>query len=233
MQKFTILIKAMRKLFTVYFLILIIGTSCSGQMKFEEFGNKFPSIDLPIDSIQFHKSFDSLNTSMFNYIVWDSQPKEDKNSKQKIVGPKVFKNGALINLSNFGKVSESPLEYETVDGKSGQFYTKVYSIGRINLHPKYITLIVKTYNTELAYYDLYSFTKDGKRLSAVPLFKYAHNNMLIDSIDYVYIKSSILLDGCIKWFENNRGLKTSRIYKLRDDGYFEIIKEEKTGEFEY
>lgn len=233
MRKSTILINHMKQLFTLVLVLTFIAQCCRGQQQFEEFVKKFPFMNLPIDSIQFVKPADTLSVKMFNQIIWGSQPAENNDGKSRIIYPKVFKNGKFVNLTSFGKISDTPLDYETVDGQKGQFYTKLYPIVMINLNPKYISLIVKTYNTELSYYDLYNFTKDGIRLSAIPLFKYAHDRMLIDSIDYVYTKSTILKDGSIVWFENNRGLRTSRVYKLREDGYFEIIKEERTGEFEY
>ncbi len=223
----------MREISIVNAVCFVFIASCNGQAEFTEFQAKFRLVNLPIDSVQFLMPSDTLDVKFFNNVVWESQPKEDKNGKKRVVPPKVFKNGKAVDLISFGKVSDTHLNYETIDGKPGQFYAKVYAIGKVNLHPSYISLIVRTYNTELSYYDLYNFTTDGIRLSAVPLFTYGHEKMLVDSIDHVYTKSSISKDGRIVWCENNRGLKTNRVYRLRDDGYFEIVKEERTGKFEY
>jgi hypothetical protein len=234
MQKFIIKIDHhMKKLFILVFTLTFVAQGCRGQQQFEEFVKKFSPVNLPIDSIQFVKPVDTVNMKLFNHIIWESQPKEERDGKKRTIRPKVFKNGKLLDLNDFGKAYDTPLNYRTVDGKEGKFYSKVYPVARITLHKSYVSLIVKEYDSELSHYDLYNFTKDGIRLSAVPLFTYAHDKMLVDSIDYVYTESSILKDGSIVWLENNRGLKTSRVYKLRDDGYFEIIKEERTGKFEY
>jgi len=233
MLKFIIQIDHMKQILTLFFILTFITHGCKGQQQFEEFVTKFPPVILPIDSIQFLQPSDTLDIKLFNNIVWESQAKEEKDGKTRTVRPKVSKNGKLIDLTSFGKAYDTPINYQTVDGKKGKFYSKVYPVARIDLHDTYISLIVKEYDSELAHYDLYNFTKDGVRLSAVPLFTYSHDKMLVDSIDYIYTKSTILKDGSIIWFENNRGLKTSRVYKLRNDGYFEIIEEQKTGEFEY
>lgn len=212
---------------------ILIAHCCRGQKQFEEFVKKFPLMNLPIDSIQLFKPKDTIDIKLFNEIVWGSQPKEERDGKKRTVRPKVIKNGTLLDLTSFGKAYETPMHFQTVDGKEGMFYSKVYPVALISLQRSFITLIVKEYDSELAHYDLYNFTKDGIRLSAVTLFTYSHEKVLVDKIDYIYTKSSILKDGTIVWLENNRGLKTSRMYKLREDGYFEIVKEERTGKFEY
>jgi hypothetical protein len=214
----------------IWTLVIFLACESHAQSSFSEFYLKFPLKELPIDSIQYQAFSDTIAVASFNDYVWKLQ---EKDSAGKTVKPKVYKNGKLFDLRNFGLVDNSALKYELVDGSKGLFYVKLYPIARIVLHPNYISIIIKTFNTELCYYDLYNFTKDGKMLSAVPLFKYAHDKLLIDSIDYTYLRSSIAKDGSITWFENYKGLKTARVYKLKEDGYFEITKEVKTGEFEY
>ena len=190
-------------------------------------------MDLPIDSIGSLAPTDTVRVKLFNHIFWESQPKEEKEGKIRTLRPKVYKDGRLVELRSFGKSNELPMNYTTGEGERGVFYSKIFPVARINLNANFYSLIVKEFSSEISHFDLYNFTKDGRRLSAVPLFTYIHDQLFVDSVDYVVTKSSILKDGSIVWSENNRGLKTSRIYKLRDDGYFEIVKEERTGEFEY
>lgn len=213
--------------------IFIFAFNCNGQDNFESLIAKFPQIQLPIDSVQLVTEKDTLDVKTFNYFFWESQPKEEKNGKAQTVKPKIYKDGNIIELTDFGKANERPMNYRTIDGKKGKFYSKIYPIGSLNLNKNFISLLVKEYDSQLAHYDLYIFSKDGKRLSAIPMFTYEHNSMFEDKIDYVITKSTILKDGTIRWEENNRGLKTTRTYKLREDGYFEITAEEKTGKFEY
>lgn len=231
MLKFIILNK-MKHIFILYPLVFL-GVSCNGQEKFDEFLRKFPLRELPIDSVQLIVPRDTFDVRFFNYIVWESQPKEEREGKSRTIKPKVYKSEKLMDLGSFGKSNERPMKYKTLDGRSKVFYSKVYPVARVNINPNYYSLIVKEFSSEISHYDLYNFTKDGTRLSAVPLFTYTHDQLFVDSIDYVVTRSSISRDGSIVWFENNRGLRTRRIYKLREDGYFEIVKEERTGKFEY
>jgi len=214
-------------------IIFILGCTRQHHQKFSPLLDKFVPTKLPIDSIPSINTPDTLSVKFFNDLVWNLQPKEKQDGKVILAKPKIFKDGKLLEMSGFGKVDEEPTNYQTADGKQGKFFAKVYPVARINLHKNFISLIVKTYNLEMGYYDIYNFTKDGKRLSAIPLFTYVHDKMLEDKIDHVVTHSSILKDGSIVWSEYNRGLTTNRVYRLRDDGYFEIIKEEKIGKFEY
>lgn len=155
-------------------LLMAITIDCAGQNKpaFEQFTQKFSKLDLPIDSVQLLHSNDTMDVKLFNYILWENQQEEDENGKVITIRPKVYKEGKLVELTSFGKANEIPMIFRMSDGKSGKFFSKVYPIGRINLNDNYLSFIVKEFSSEISHFDLYNFTKDGKRLSAVPLFTY-------------------------------------------------------------
>ena len=135
--------------------------------------------------------------------------------------------------NSVGTVDTFPTRYMDLNGKEGDFYSKVYAIGKVNLDPNYINLIMKTFSSETSFYEIYSFTKTGKCLSVICLFLYYNKRLRLDEIDFVRISSKILADKTIHWIEKGHGVEILRVYRLRPDGYFEITQENQKGEFEY
>lgn len=200
---------------------------------FDSFVEDFGKIDLPIDSVHFLSSRDTIDVEFFNWIIWDTQPKEIANGREKPLRPKQIRDGELREVSGFGKANDVPMRYQMGDGTRGLFRTRVYPIARVLLRPGYISLIVKIFNSEISYFDLHNFTPDGKRLSAIPLLVYYNEKLMEDAVGYVTLRSSISADGTIYSLEDNRGLQIKRVYRLSEDGYFEVIEEEVSGKFEY
>jgi len=54
-----------------------------------------------------------------------------------------------------------------------------------------------------------------------------------EKITFTIVDSKITKEGNIIWHENADGLETFRTYRLNDEGYFQIIKEEQKGESEF
>lgn len=219
--------------FALVFCCAIFSASCNAQSRFDDFVKKFPRTSLPIDSLFFTRQYpDTLDVRAFNYFVWDSQPKETT-GKGSIVTPKVWKKGKLDDAGDFGRANESMSRYTDTEGRERTFKTTINPVAQIDIRPDYYTLIVKEVNSEQSSFVLYSFSRDGKRLSAVTLYSYFNRRMFVDKIGHVITSSKILKDGSIAWVEKANGLTTTRTYALRADGYFEIIAHKQTGEFEY
>lgn len=218
----------------ILFLVMmnVCKLACTAQ-DFDSFVKMFPAVELPIDSVQYIGTRDTIDVRFFNLIVWENQPTQVVDGKERRIRPKVVKDGKVHEATSFGKAKESPTKYETVDGISGEFYTKVFPVARVRLHDHYVSLIVKTFGYEMSYYDLYNFTPNGERLSAIPLCMYYNAEFRSDKIGYVVMGASILQDGMIYTIEVNRGIRVERKYKLRNDGYFEIVEQEVSGKFEY
>ncbi|MDK2841828.1 MAG: hypothetical protein PWQ17_1333 [Anaerophaga sp.] len=114
------------------------------------------------------------------------------------------------------------------------FYPKISPIGQLDLNEDYISLIIKVVGFETTFYDLWNFSKDGKALSVICLFwGLRDDGPKSEEVTYTIVDSKITKEGLIKWHENADGLETFRTYKLNEDGYFEIIKEEREGEYEF
>lgn len=114
------------------------------------------------------------------------------------------------------------------------FYPKIIPIGRIELNPKFESLIIKVIAYETTFYDLWNFSKDGKALSVVCLFWGMRDGGPLDEkVTFTIVDSKITKEGNIIWHENADGLETFRTYKLNDKGYFQVIKEEQKGESEF
>ena len=87
---------------------------------------------------------------------------------------------------------------------------------------------------ETTFYDLWNFSKDGKALSVVCLFWGMRDGGPLDEkVTFTIVDSKITKEGNIIWHENADGLETFRAYKLNDEGYFQVIKEEQKGESEF
>ncbi len=214
-------------------LILAYCNVCSTQEKFNEFLKSFKPLDLPIENILNLASYDSLNGKFTNDIIIRNQDKKPQF---------VDKEGKLKTITQYyGLYPEEPFKYTTDEKIDGEwvenihyFNNKIIPIGRIELNPKYNTVIIKVVDVETTFYDLWNFSKDGKALSVVCLFWGLRDAGPRDEkVTFIIVDSKITKEGNIIWHENADGLETFRTYKLNDEGYFQVIKEEKKGEAEF
>ncbi|WP_010423619.1 hypothetical protein [Anaerophaga thermohalophila] len=206
-------------------LVLLQFSACSSQSRFEEFIHDFEIISLPIEHMQDITTEDTLGGKLINDIIIRSQ----KNNPQY-----VDINGNTKAVKQYyGLYPEEPFEYGH-RGKRLYFYPKISPIGQLDLNEDYISLIIKVVGFETTFYDLWNFSKDGKALSVICLFwGLRDDGPKSEEVTYTIVDSKITKEGLIKWHENADGLETFRTYKLNEDGYFEIIKEEQKGEYEF
>jgi len=203
-------------------LILVYFQGCYSQVTFHEFAKKFRTITLPIENLLELTDNDTLNGKLTNDIIIRSQ-----NQKPQIID----KNGKLIPVKQYyGLYPEEPFKYG-YRGKELFYYSKIIAIGRVSLNSSYESFIIKVVDIETTFYDLWNFSKDGKALSVVCLFWGLRDAGPRDEkVTFTIVNSRITKEGYIIWHENADGLETFRTYKLNDDGYFQVIKEEQKGE---
>lgn len=216
------------------FLMLAYCNACSSQEKFKEFIKYFKPINQPIENVLDLTGKDTLNGKFTNDIIIRSQDKKPQY---------IDKDGKLKTISQYyGLYPEEPDGYlkdvKDLNGKWEEkrffFYPKIIPIGRIELNPKYESLIIKVIAYETTFYDLWNFSKDGKALSVVCLFWGMRDGGPQDEkVTFTIVDSKITKEGNIIWHENADGLETFRTYKLNDEGYFQVIKEEQKGESEF
>lgn len=217
------------------FIMLAYYTACNSQgVGFKEFTSKFYPLRLPIEDILSLTSNDTLDGKMTNDIIIRSQG---------IKPQYIDKEGKLKTISQYyGLYPEEPFKYlKDVKDNNGKwiekrfyFYPKVIPIGRIDLNLKYVSLIIKVVDYETTFYDLWNFSQDGKALSVICLLWGLRDGGPRDEkVTFVIVDSKITKDGDIIWHENDDGLETFRTYRLNDEGYFQIIKEEQKGELQY
>lgn len=215
-------------------IMLIYFNGCYSQVSFNEFVKKFNTITLPIENILELNGNDTLNGKLTNDVLIRNQEKR----------PQIIdKNGKLTTVKQYyGLYPEEPDAYlKDVKNKDGKweekrffFYPKIIPIGKIELNQKYVTLIIKVVAYETTFYDLWNFSKDGKALSVVCLFWGMRDGGPRDEkVTFTIVDSKITKEGNIMWHENADGLETFRTYRLNDEGYFQIIKEEQKGESEF
>lgn len=215
-------------------LVLVQCTACNSQNKFEEFVKNFKVLKLPIKDIQRITSNDTLSGQLTNDIIIRNQKKKPQY---------VDTNDNLIRVEKYyGLYPEEPNDYLTdIKNKKGEwvekrfyFYPEIKAIGKLNLNEDYTTLIIKVVGFETTFYDLWNFTEEGEVLSVICLFWGLRDNAPENkNVTYTIVTSEITDEGLIKWHENADGLETFRTYKLNEQGYFEIIKEEQKGEYEF
>jgi len=216
------------------FLMLAYCNACSSQEKFKEFIKYFKPINQPIENVLDLTGKDTLNGKFTNDIIIRSQDKKPQY---------IDKDGKLKTISQYyGLYPEEPDGYlkdvKDLNGKWEEkrffFYPKIIPIGRIELNPKFESLIIKVIAYETTFYDLWNFSKDGKALSVVCLFWGMRDGGPQDEkVTFTIVDSKITKEGNIIWHENADGLETFRTYKLNDEGYFQVIKEEQKGESEF
>lgn len=204
-----------------------IDTIRSLEDMFKEFVMKFRrDVKYPIEKILELDSKDTLDAVFTNDIII---------RRQKVRPKYVDTTGQMIvDTEYFGLYPDEPFRYIPADDDNFHFYyAKIIPIGRINLHENYVSVIIKVNAFECIFYDLWNFTKEGKVLSVVCLFYAIKEYPPRDKELYIIVNSRIDENGDIIWYDNNRGLERFRTYRLNQEGYFQIIKEEQRGEFEY
>jgi len=207
------------------FLILAYCNACSSQEGIKEFTKSFKPVNLPIENILDLKNKDTLNGKFTNDIIIRSQDKKPRY---------IDKDGYLKTIKQYyGLYPEEPFKYG-YRGEQLYFYNKIIPIGLIELNPKYESLIIKVIAYETTFYDLWNFSNDGKALSVVCLFWGLRDAGPRDEkVTFTIVDSKITKEGNVIWHENADGLETFRTYKLNNDGYFQVIKEEQKGEAEF
>lgn len=220
----------------ILFILLAIVqfTSCASQSNFNQFIQNFNEVNLPVEDIQSLIINDTLNGKLTNDIIIRNQKEKPKYASY---------NDKLKTIDNYyGLYPEEPDDYlKDVKNNKGEweekrfyFYPKLSPIGKLDLNEDYISLIIKVVGFETTFYDLWNFSKDGKALSVVCLFwGLRDDGPKSEEVTYTIVDSKITNEGLIKWHENADGLETFRTYKLNEGGYFEIIKEEQKGEYEF
>lgn len=219
---------------TLFLLIIAASSSCFSQKKFEIFVKKFRLVALPIDGNISTQGTDTLNGKETNDILIRKQAKKPQY---------IDKSGSLkIIKQYYGLYPEEPFGYlKDIKNSKGQweekrfyFYSKVIPIARIKLSNNYISLIIKVVDYETTFYDLWNFSKDGEALSIVCLFWGMRDaGPGSEKVTFTIVNSMIKKDGSITWHESDNGLETFRTYKLNNEGYFQVVKEEQKGKSEY
>lgn len=208
------------------FFMLLNFSICSSQPEqYKEFINGFKTLKLPIENILDLTSDDTLSGKLTNDIII---------RRQEIKPQYIDTAGNLTIIKQYyGLYPEEPFKYG-YRGKQLYFYNKIVAIGRIYLNDRYISIIIKVISYETTFYDLWNFTKDGKALSVVCLFWGLRDAGPRDEkVTFTIVDSKITKEGNIIWHENVDGLETFRTYRLNNEGYFQIIREEQKGEMEF
>ncbi|GHU96789.1 hypothetical protein FACS1894156_8160 [Bacteroidia bacterium] len=222
--------------------IIILATmmfaicSCTVQTDLKTFIDKFKPLKLPIDSVLLISvpNNDTLNGKQTNKMLIRLSKEERPfyvDTDEKLIRIKQY----------YGFYPDEPFKYGKGHlGKDGKwidsicyFYSKILPIGRIYLNEHYISIIIEVISKESIFYDLWNLSKEGNPLSVICLFYGLKEGTDDETTNYTIVNSKITAKGEIIWHENNRGLETFRTYKLNKDGYFQVIKEEQKGEFEY
>ncbi len=215
----------MRYQILLAFATCIMSCKLNAQYTFDSLEKEFQIIDLPINDAHKLTGRTSLNIENINSLFILSQNRLY-----------YLKNDKKVFDQYFGQIMEETAEYDyESEGKNinVSFRSQVYSVGRLTLSKDFYSIIIKVIGMEITYYDIYNFSKEGELLSFLPLFIGYRSAPHIDVVNYITVTSTINDQGIIKWHENIDGLETFRTLKLDNNGYFEILKEEKRGESEY
>lgn len=210
---------------TILFIgLFAVCSYCYSQEKFIGLERKFNSAALPLDNMLTLPGSDTLNAKEVNDLLIRGQK-----SKPRFID----KNGRFQTTKKyFGLYPEKPFGYG-YRGKQLFFYPKVIPIARINLNTKYVSLIVKVIDYETTFFDLWNFTKEGEALSVVCLFWGIRDaGPREEKVTFTIVNSGIAKDGAIVWHENDDGLETFRTYRLDENGFFKIVKEQQKGKSE-
>lgn len=216
------------------FLVLALCPVCLPQNKFNDFIKSFNDVKLPIDNLLNISDNDTIVGIMTNDIIIRSQQKKPQY---------LDKDGNIKTTKQYyGLYPEKPDSYlKDIKNNSGKyeekrffFYPKIIPIGSIKLIENFESIVIKVVAFETTFYDLWNFSKDGKALSVVCLFWGMRDAGPSDEkVTFTIVDSKITKEGEIIWHENADGLETFRTYKLNNEGYFQILKEEKKGKAEF
>ncbi len=210
----------------------ITFNSCSSaqtQTLFEkEIVVKFPLLRLPPDSIQKLKSLDTLDKKLYNSYLKNTI--EDR--------PVYIINGKReLEEDYYGILKTRPSNVAQYDKNRKplpdlKFYDKAYPIGRLELQNGYYSLVVKVFSLQSTYYDIHNFTKDGKLLSVIPLYYFENRQAMEERVGVLHVRSNIIEDGKIYWWERYPNRTRERVYVLNKDGFFEVVSEKVSGELQ-
>lgn len=217
-------IKVMKNLL-FFFVVILQCNSCFPQDKFKNLADKFKNSAIPIENILKLSNNDTLDGKLTNDILIREQQRKPQY---------LDKAGTLKTIKQYyGLYPEEPFKYG-YKGEQLNYYSKIISIGKINLDDNFESLIIKVIGFETTFYDLWNFSKDGKALSVVCLFWGMRDAGPRDEkVTFIIVDSKITKEGDIVWHENADGLETFRTYRLNSNGYFQIKKEETKGETEF
>lgn len=191
---------------------------------------ELPELSLPVTGYLTLPSSIRLNSEGLNELVY------------RVGRPKYIDTANVLQENTMvGLYPTEPFEYSELEKKANGEYEdvvkthddRVIGIGRLSgKESKTLIFIVKVITAEATYFDLLSISNDGSEVSLVPLYLgYRDFSTQFDDIELV--NSTVTSDGVIKWHQDNRGLETFRSYELDTTGYFRIVQERQTGEYEY
>lgn len=193
---------------------------------------ELPELSLPVTGYLTLPSSIRLNSEGLNELVYrGGRPKY-------IDTANVLQENTMVGL-----YPTEPFEYSELEkNASGEYEDvvkshddRVIGIGRLfSNEDETHVFIVKVITAEATYFDLLSISNDGSEISLVPLYLgYRDFSTEFDDIELEVVNSTITSDGVIKWHQDNRGFETFRSYELDTTGYFRIVQERQTGEYEY
>lgn len=196
----------------------------------KEIVSQFPILQLPIDSVQYIKSKDTLQ--MIKYNKW-----LDNSIEKRAVY--IYKGKKELEMDYYALLPDGGTPISQGYDKNGKeippkvFYTKAYPLGRIELQLNYYSLIVKVFSLLSTYYDIHNFSKEGKLMSVVPLYSFENKKAMQEIVGNLYVRASISKEGKIYWWEYYPRRTRERVYILNKEGFFEIISEKVKGQMEY
>ena len=223
----------MKKLFIYSYLHTVYAFCMAQSSDFKELVKLYDTeLKLPIELVHSLPVQDTVSRSLLNRVLFDHQSERAKFYSIE---------DSLYRVTTYGRISEKPFDYETWKKEDGEvkwyreiFTPKAYAVGYIPISEVYHALITKVVGTEVTYYDLYLFDKQGILRSLVNLYEAEYERIgQPENISEVYMQSSITKDGVIKRHEERFNVTTDREYQLQSDGYFKVIHENIEGEFEY
>jgi hypothetical protein len=192
---------------------------------FDHFFSQFSLLEKVSDSIQkIPFKYNQMSLREFNTAIVYAQWKRNKSNHR----AKYFINGKLVEDNNYGisNITSSGI----CNGED--FYSKVIPVGKI-IYPNFILVIIKEILWEESFYQAYTFKKDGMLMSTLELYSYYSDaEHCVDLPLYVNAKSKWNNNNIIDWVKYGwYDIKQmNRKYRLREDGYFEVISEKKIFE---
>ncbi|MDH5368112.1 MAG: hypothetical protein OEW67_14090 [Cyclobacteriaceae bacterium] len=195
--------------------ILLIGlfvTSISyAQTTFEQLLDKFPEYNLPLDPQSLPYPAETLPITTFNVMFFNYETEY----------PYIYlSNDEKSHASLAGKIENEIIEYSP-----GKFDTqKIYPLGKINLHPNYVSLIFCKTNMFYDYIFIYNFDSNGVIQSGFMLtVKDNKSSTYRASLkEYSFIKSDGIIDKRNFGEEHVQNVTLS----VENDGIFKVLVSE-------